>query len=88
MLFGLRGGVHENRSCLSVLVLPRSTLFLPGVPLPLLEMREAINAKERDGAVVLVGVMRVKVDANVPIKVTNRRRWMKRLETKRWGNSH
>jgi len=57
MLFGLRGSVYKNRSCLSVMILPRSTLFLPGIPLPLLEMREAINAKKRDGAVVLVGVM-------------------------------
>lgn len=79
MLFGLRGSVYRNHSCLSVLVLPRSTLFLPGIPLPLLEMCEAINAKERDGAVVLVGVMRVKVDADVAIKVANGRRRVERL---------
>jgi hypothetical protein len=80
MLLGLRGSVYKNRSYLSVLVLSRPTLFLPGIPLPLLEMSEAINAKKRDGAVVLVGVMRVKVDANVAIKVANGRRRVERLE--------
>ncbi len=65
---------------LGVQVLSRSALFLPRVPLPLLEMREAINAQQRDGAVILVRVMRVKVDADVPIKVANRRRRVERLK--------
>ena len=80
MLFGRQGrNGHRNHSRLSVLVQAGSTLLLPGVPLPLLEMGEAINAKERDGAVVLVGVVGVKVDTNVAIKVANRRRWVERL---------
>ena len=57
--------------CLLVLPGLAPALFLPHVPLPLFEMREAINAKEGDGAVVLIGVVRVKVDANVSIKVAN-----------------
>ena len=56
-----------------------STLFFPHVPLPLLEMGEAINAKEGDGAVVLVGVVGMKVNANVSIKVANIHWGMKRL---------
>ena len=58
-----------------------SAFFLPHVPLPLLEMREAINAEEGDGAVILVGVMRVKVDTYVSIKVANIHRGVKRLRS-------
>jgi hypothetical protein len=39
---------------MGILVLPCPALFLPGVPFPLFEMCEAINAKEGDGAIVLV----------------------------------
>jgi hypothetical protein len=61
----------DRSSSLGVQVLSCSALFLPCVPLPLLEVREAINAQQRDGAVILMRVMQVKVDANVPIKVAN-----------------
>jgi hypothetical protein len=39
--FGLVGDI----CVLCVQVLTRSTFFLPGIPLPLLEMGETINAK-------------------------------------------
>ena len=42
-------------------------------------MDEAINTKERDEAVVLVRVVRMKLDANVAINVVNGRRWVERL---------
>ena len=58
-----------------------SAFFLPHVPLPLLEMCEAINAQEGDRAVILVGVMRVKVDTYVSIKVANIHRGVKRLRS-------
>jgi len=44
-LLGLRGPVCSNHSRVCVLVLPGSTFFLAGVPLPLLEMGKAINGK-------------------------------------------
>jgi hypothetical protein len=78
--FGLVGDICVSCSSLCVQVLARSTFFLPGIPLPLFEMGETINAKQRDWAVILVGVMGVKVDSNVPIKVTNGRRRVERLE--------
>ena len=77
--FGLMGDICVGCSGLCVQVLARSTFLLPGIPLPLLEMGETINAKQRDRAVILVGVMGVKVDPNVPIKVTNGRRRVERL---------
>ena len=49
--------VYCSNMCVLVLVPARSTFFLPGVPLPLLEMREAINSKQRNGAVILVRVV-------------------------------
>jgi hypothetical protein len=82
-LFEFREDLCKDCGDVYVPVLPRSTLFLPEIPLPLLEVREAINAKERDGAVVFVGVMRVKVDANVPVKVANGRRRVERLFEKK-----
>jgi hypothetical protein len=44
-------------------------------------MREAINSQEGDRAVILVGVMRMKVDANVSIKVANIHRGVERLRS-------
>ena len=79
---GFVGGICVGySSSLCILVLARSTFFLPGIPLPLLEVGETINAKQRYWTVILVGVMGVKVDSNVPIKVTNGRRRVERLET-------
>ena len=69
-----------------IVVSTRSTFFFPGVPLPLLEMCQAVDTKQRDGAVILVGVMRMEVDAYVPIKVANRRRRVERLSKQ--TNSH
>jgi len=43
--FGLVGYICVDSSGLCVQVLARSTFFLPGIPLPLLEMGETINAK-------------------------------------------
>jgi hypothetical protein len=74
--FGLIGDIRVDCSSLWVQVLSRPTFFLPGIPLPLLEMRKTIDSEQRNGAVILVGVMRVKVDTNVPIKVANGRRWV------------
>lgn len=72
--FGPVGDIRVGRSGLCVQVQTRSALLLPDVPLPLLEMRKAINAQQRDRAIILVGVMRMKVDANIPIKISNGRR--------------
>ena len=49
-----------------------AALRLPRVPLPLLEVREAVHAQEGDRAVVLVPVVRVEVDADEAIKVADR----------------
>ena len=77
--FWLMGNIRVDGSSLCIQVQARSTFLLPDVPLPLLKMRKAINAQQRDRAVILVGVMRMKVDTNIPIKVTNGRRRVKRL---------
>ena len=78
--FGPVGDIRVGRSGLCVQVQTRSALLLPDVPLPLLEMRKAINAQQRDRAIILVGVMRMKVDANIPIKISNGRRRVERLQ--------
>jgi hypothetical protein len=55
LLFRLWEQVGVNDGCVSDLVLlPRPAFFLPCIPLPLLEMGEAIDAKEGDGTVVLI----------------------------------
>lgn len=46
-----------------------TTLGLPRVPLPFLEMSESVYPKQGDGAVIFVPVVRVKVDSNIPIEV-------------------
>ena len=55
--FGFVGDICVGCSDLCVQVLACSTFFLPGIPLPLLEMGETIDAKQRYWAVILVGVM-------------------------------
>jgi len=45
MAFVLVGDIYVGCSGLCVQVLTRLTFFLPGIPLPLLEMGEAINSK-------------------------------------------
>jgi hypothetical protein len=55
LLFRFLEEVRMNDGRVSDLVLlPRPALFLPGIPLPLFEMGEAIDAKEGDGTVILV----------------------------------
>jgi hypothetical protein len=42
-------------------------------------MGEAVNSKERDGAVVLIAVVGVEIDADVSIEVSEGRWRVKRL---------
>jgi hypothetical protein len=47
--------VGMNDGCVSDLdLMPRPAFFLPGIPLPLFERSEAIDAKEGDGTVIFV----------------------------------
>lgn len=55
---------------------PSTALRLPHIPLPLLEMRETIHPKERHRAIILASIVRMKIDANVPVKIAQRRRRM------------
>ena len=44
-VFGLVGDIRVGYSGLCVQVLARSAFFLPGIPLPLLEVGETINTE-------------------------------------------
>ena len=39
------------------------------VPFPLLEMREAVDTQQRNWAIELAPVMRMKIDSDVPIEI-------------------
>ena len=57
----------------------RTALRLPRLPLPLLELGEAVHAQERELAIVLVPVVRVEVDPDDAVEVAQRRWWVERL---------
>lgn len=42
-------------------------------------MSEPVYPKEGDGAIILIPVVGVKVNSNIPVEITQRRRWMERL---------